>query len=352
MFRESINAGISFTDQITDDDRQKEDQALQMALALSIKDTAPDSKQKRQVRDDQTQSSAAATSSVPTQPIASGGIRTATVTTAATVLRVRALFDFEPLEPGELQFRKGDFIDVLESGDKDWWKGSLRGQTGWFPFNHVEGFSERQAMFHHDVDGIFPLTSEPLLSHSDHQRADYIFEMAVLGDTERLALAARGYGGLNLRNKAGDTPLHLAVRSNELSAVKILLGLKASLERFNYDDRTPFQIALWSLNIPLVVLLLSVGADDSKAAKLLDLKVHEKITSVERLLTFLQDLRHSLLSLDLRLEWVHQVAKYRLTPELGSLLVKAGFDIQYDSNGESKVFSRFVSCTFFGTFAQ
>jgi signal transducing adaptor molecule len=51
---------------------------------------------------------------------------------------VRALFDFQPSEPGELQFRKGDIIAVLESVYKDWWKGSLRGQTGIFPLNYVE----------------------------------------------------------------------------------------------------------------------------------------------------------------------------------------------------------------------
>jgi len=37
-----------------------------------------------------------------------------------------------------LQFRKGDIIAVLESVYKDWWKGSLRGQTGIFPLNYVE----------------------------------------------------------------------------------------------------------------------------------------------------------------------------------------------------------------------
>lgn len=63
-------------------------------------------------------------------------------TTAATVSRVRALYDFQPSEPGELQFRKGDVIAVLESVYKDWWKGSLRGQTGIFPLNYVEKLSD------------------------------------------------------------------------------------------------------------------------------------------------------------------------------------------------------------------
>ena len=62
--------------------------------------------------------------------------------TAATVSRVRALFDFQPSEAGELQFRKGDIIAVLESVYKDWWKGSLKGQTGIFPLNYVEKLSD------------------------------------------------------------------------------------------------------------------------------------------------------------------------------------------------------------------
>ncbi|KAF1938155.1 hypothetical protein EJ02DRAFT_458117 [Clathrospora elynae] len=118
--------------QISDTDRQKEEQELQMALAMSIRESkgaAPT------VAKSNTPQQSGATSSAqpeqPSQPLPSG-------TTAATVSRVRALFDFQPSEPGELQFRKGDIIAVLESVYKDWWKGSLRGQTGIFPLNYVE----------------------------------------------------------------------------------------------------------------------------------------------------------------------------------------------------------------------
>ena len=107
-----------------------------MALELSVK-----SQQQPQGPGGQSQSSAgpstAATNQQPAQPqaVPSG-------TTAATVSRVRALFDFQPSEPGELQFKKGDIIAVLESVYKDWWKGSLRGQTGIFPLNYVEKLSD------------------------------------------------------------------------------------------------------------------------------------------------------------------------------------------------------------------
>ena len=123
--------------QITDVDRQKEEEELQMALALSIKDKPSSGQPAGKKPTHATSASAAGPSqqAAPSQPVSQG-------TTAATVSRVRALFDFQPSEPGELQFQKGDIIAVLESVYKDWWKGSLRGQTGIFPLNYVEKLAD------------------------------------------------------------------------------------------------------------------------------------------------------------------------------------------------------------------
>ncbi|KAF2149402.1 hypothetical protein K461DRAFT_231286 [Myriangium duriaei CBS 260.36] len=107
--------------EIEDVDRRKEDEELQMALALSLRDKGPAEEDKSKTETN--------TNSAP--PPSQG-------TTAATVSRVRALYDFAPSEAGELAFRKGDVIAVLESVYKDWWKGSLRGNTGIFPLNYVE----------------------------------------------------------------------------------------------------------------------------------------------------------------------------------------------------------------------
>lgn len=109
-----------------------------MALKLSIQDKpdqAGPSTKKPNAVELSAQLSTVQTQQAPSQPVPSG-------TTAATVSRVRALFDFQPSEPGELQFRKGDVIAVLESVYKDWWKGSLRGQTGIFPLNYVEKLAD------------------------------------------------------------------------------------------------------------------------------------------------------------------------------------------------------------------
>ncbi|KAI9702847.1 MAG: ESCRT-0 subunit protein hse1 [Candelina mexicana] len=120
--------------EITDIDRRKEEEELQMALALSVKDKATIAQNSVPA------ASATAGTSQSQAPVQAQTLQSGT--TAATVSRVRALFDFQPSEPGELQFRKGDIIAVLESVYKDWWKGSLRGQTGIFPLNYVEKLAD------------------------------------------------------------------------------------------------------------------------------------------------------------------------------------------------------------------
>ncbi|KAH3757733.1 SH3 domain-containing YSC84-like protein 1 [Pelomyxa schiedti] len=47
-----------------------------------------------------------------------------------------ALFDYNSAEPGDLVFRKGAIISVLDSS-KDWWQGELNGKQGSFPGNYV-----------------------------------------------------------------------------------------------------------------------------------------------------------------------------------------------------------------------
>lgn len=122
--------------EITREDRRKEDEELQMALALSVQDkgvaspgAAGGGGGNGGVRDDGEQ--------MPAVQQAQPGAQQQG-TTAATVSRVKALYDFAPSEQGELAFKKDDIITVLESVYKDWWKGSLHGQTGIFPLNYVE----------------------------------------------------------------------------------------------------------------------------------------------------------------------------------------------------------------------
>ena len=76
------------------------------------------------------ESSSQSTSTTPTSPTSSN-------TEGYAVTRVRALHSFEPTEPNELAFEKGDVIKVVNREYKDWWRGQLRGRTGIFPVNYV-----------------------------------------------------------------------------------------------------------------------------------------------------------------------------------------------------------------------
>ncbi|KAH6681177.1 class E vacuolar protein-sorting machinery protein HSE1 [Plectosphaerella plurivora] len=123
---------------LTDADRQKEDDELQMALKLSLQDE----ERQKPAESSATASSGSAGPSGTQQSEQPSATPVPAGTTAATVSRVRALFDFVPSEPGELEFKKGDVIAVLESVFKDWWRGSLKGKTGIFPLNYVEKLTD------------------------------------------------------------------------------------------------------------------------------------------------------------------------------------------------------------------
>ena len=55
-----------------------------------------------------------------------------------TETKVRAVYDFDPQEDGELQFRKGDIIVVTDQKDKNWWHGVCGGRKGMFPVPYIE----------------------------------------------------------------------------------------------------------------------------------------------------------------------------------------------------------------------
>ncbi|TRM69626.1 hypothetical protein BD626DRAFT_447660 [Schizophyllum amplum] len=94
--------------------------------------------------------SAATPTYTPSTPSMISGASTTSpatpIPTGSTIVtRVRALYTFEPTEPGELAFEKGDIIKVVDRGYKDWWRGQSKGRTGIFPVNYVEPLPEPSA---------------------------------------------------------------------------------------------------------------------------------------------------------------------------------------------------------------
>ncbi|XP_041922756.1 SH3 domain-containing protein 19 isoform X1 [Alosa sapidissima] len=53
-------------------------------------------------------------------------------------MQVQALHDFIPEGPGELHLRAGDVVGQVEQLDDEWYLGTLRGVTGFFPISYVK----------------------------------------------------------------------------------------------------------------------------------------------------------------------------------------------------------------------
>ncbi|XP_069022897.1 SH3 domain-containing protein 19 [Embiotoca jacksoni] len=54
---------------------------------------------------------------------------------------VQAVHNFTPEGPGELGLRAGDVVTMVEQMDSEWYRGTCRGSTGFFPINYVKVLS-------------------------------------------------------------------------------------------------------------------------------------------------------------------------------------------------------------------
>lgn len=59
-------------------------------------------------------------------------------------LQVQALYDFTPEGPGELTLKAGDVVSNVEQLDSDWYMGTCRNMTGFFPINYVKTLNHFQ----------------------------------------------------------------------------------------------------------------------------------------------------------------------------------------------------------------
>uniref|UniRef100_A0A8C7P9B8 SH3 domain containing 19 n=1 Tax=Oncorhynchus mykiss TaxID=8022 RepID=A0A8C7P9B8_ONCMY len=75
-------------------------------------------------------------SNAPTKPALTVGSRR-----GSSGLQVQVLHDFTPEGPGELGLREGDVVTNVEQVDSEWYRGSCRGSSGFFPVSYVKVMS-------------------------------------------------------------------------------------------------------------------------------------------------------------------------------------------------------------------
>ncbi|CAK9834188.1 Growth factor receptor-bound protein 2, partial [Anthophora retusa] len=61
---------------------------------------------------------------------------------------VQALYDFQPQEPGELEFKRGDVITVTDRTDQHWWHGEIGNRRGLFPSTYVTPYHSASCCAH------------------------------------------------------------------------------------------------------------------------------------------------------------------------------------------------------------
>jgi hypothetical protein len=70
-------------------------------------------------------------------------------------LDIVAVSDYRSLDPGDLQFSRGDIIHVTAQDRSGWWEGEVAGRKGLFPSNFLETPADRLKRSQWDVNAVF-----------------------------------------------------------------------------------------------------------------------------------------------------------------------------------------------------
>ena len=65
---------------------------------------------------------------------------------------------------------------------------------------------------------------------------------------------------LNVRNKSGDTPLHIAVEEGRIEIVEILLEAGADIQVEDHENNTPLHLAAIRGSLGIIASLVDAGA--------------------------------------------------------------------------------------------
>ncbi|KAF9895877.1 hypothetical protein BX616_008647, partial [Lobosporangium transversale] len=77
----------------------------------------------------------------PPSPVSDAGSHISIISESRSIqviARAQAMFDFAGEDEGDLPFKVGDIINVIEYLNADWWRGILRKNIGIFPTAYVQ----------------------------------------------------------------------------------------------------------------------------------------------------------------------------------------------------------------------
>nr|XP_006818386.1 PREDICTED: SH3 and multiple ankyrin repeat domains protein 1-like [Saccoglossus kowalevskii] len=81
-----------------------------------------------------------------------------------------AVKNYTALEAGELSLKKGDFVEVLNIGEHNFWEGSVKGSAGWFPSYCVEEVKMRGKKVKEETFQVEEETKSPSSVCDNHVR--------------------------------------------------------------------------------------------------------------------------------------------------------------------------------------
>ncbi|XP_037669217.1 intersectin-2 isoform X1 [Choloepus didactylus] len=90
-----------------------------------------------------------------------------------SVCQVIAMYDYVANNEDELNFSKGQLINVLNKDDPDWWQGEINGVTGLFPSNYVKMTTDSDPSQQWCAD----LQSLDTMQPTERKRQGYIHEL-------------------------------------------------------------------------------------------------------------------------------------------------------------------------------